>query len=255
MPTFFDHAGCVLHYAFTPGEGRPVVFANSLGTDFRIWDDVVAALPGRPILRVDKRGHGLSGAGETTIPVLAEDMAALMDHFGLSDALVCGVSVGGLIAQQLGHARPDLAAKLVLMDTGMKIGTDEIWNERIAIAEDGGTEAMADAVMERWFSPAFHADRATDLAGYHAMLCSISDAGYAAVSRAIRDCDLRQQSPGLKQPTTVLVGSIDQATPPALNRELADAIPGARYVEADGAGHLPCIETPEVVVAEIEALL
>lgn len=255
MPTFHAHDGLSLHYAFTAGTGRPIVFANSLGTDFRIWDDVIPALGGHPILRLDKRGHGLTGPGETSIPGLANDIAVLMDHLGLSDALICGVSVGGLIGQQLAHARPDLAARLVLMDTGMKIGTDEIWNERIAVAEDGGTEAMADAVMDRWFSDTFKSTRGAELAGYHAMLCAISNAGYAGVSRAIRDCDLREQTPTLSQPTTVMVGSVDQATPPALGRALADAIPGARFVEVPDVGHLPCIENPQMVVQEIKALL
>ncbi|MGR3502360.1 3-oxoadipate enol-lactonase [Pseudaestuariivita sp.] len=255
MPTFFDRDGVSLHYAYSSGNGTPLVFANSLGTDFRIWDDVVAGFPNHPVLRIDKRGHGLSGNGPTSIAILAEDLAALMEHLGLSGALICGVSVGGLIAQQLGHARPDLAARLVLMDTGMKIGTDAIWNERIEIAQSGGTEAMADAVMDRWFSASFKKTRQTELAGYRTMLCTISNAGYADVSRAIRDCDLSEQTPHLTQPCHVLVGGDDQATPPALNKALADAIPGASYSEVPGVGHLPCIETPDAVIAAIQSTL
>ena len=249
MPTFLEIDGLALHVSYQPGAGRPVVFSNSLGTDFRIWDDVIARLQGRPVLRLDKRGHGLSDNGPTTIPRLAQDTAEVMEHFDVTDALVCGVSVGGLITQELGRERPDLASRLILSNTGLKIGNDEIWNDRIETAETAGTAAMADATMERWFSPAFHAGRPADLAGYRTMLCRTPGHGYAAVGRAIRDCDLRALSPSLTQPVSVIAGTHDNATPPALNRALADAIPGATYTELN-TGHLPSIEDPDSV-AEI----
>ena len=108
---------------------RPIVFANSLGTDLRIWDDVRRELDlGVPTLAMDKRGDGLPGTGLTDIASLASDLADLadlMDHLGLEAALICGVSVGGMIAQALAAIRPDLVAGLMLCNTGARIGSEE----------------------------------------------------------------------------------------------------------------------------------
>ena len=111
---------------------RPIVFANSLGTDLRIWDDVRRSLdPKIPVLAMDTRGHGLSQSGPTDIATLAKDVADMMDNLGLTDALICGVSVGGLIAQSLAASRKDLVAGVMLCNTGAKIGDDATWTQRI----------------------------------------------------------------------------------------------------------------------------
>ncbi len=155
--------GISIHYQFDDaGAAKPlIVFSNSLATDFRIWQDCVDDLSADySILRYDKRGHGLSGMGTPPYQIddHVNDLVALMDHLGLSGAAVVGLSVGGLIAQGLYHARPDLAKALILCDTAAKIGNADMWNDRIAIARDGGLAALVDANMQRWFSPAFHAD-------------------------------------------------------------------------------------------------
>ena len=77
-----------------------------------------------------------------------------------------GMSIGGVIAQELYRQRPDLVAALVLCDTAAKIGTDESWDERIAAVERGGVESIADTVLERWFTADFRARRADELAGF-----------------------------------------------------------------------------------------
>jgi 3-oxoadipate enol-lactonase len=252
MPAFLARDDAVLHHAFAPGTGRAVVFLNSLGTDFRIWDAVVDALPaGTPVLRMDKRGHGLSTGTATTIAALADDAAALMDHHRLAGAVVCGVSVGGLIAQALAARRPDLAHALVLSNTGLRIGDPALWEERIASVLADGLEAMADGVMERWFSPAFRAGRPAELAGWRAMLARQSPRGYAAVCAVLRDADLTADAHRLAQPALCLAGTRDGATPPALLRTLAAALPAGRYREIAEVGHLPGIEAPEAVAAAV----
>lgn len=246
-----------LHYHLRPGApgARPVVFLNSLGTDFRIWEGVADRLADMPVLMMDKRGHGLSDAGETSIPTLARDAADLMNHLGLSDALICGVSVGGMIAQALVAARPDLVAGLVLCNTGAKIGDAEGWNTRIENVQTSGLDAMAAAILERWFSPTFHADKPADLAGYRNMLARTTTAGYTATCAAIRDEDLSESTRKIAVPTVCIGGTEDPTTTPELVAALADLIPGATLTMIDDVGHLPCIEAPEVVADEIAALL
>ncbi len=241
-----------LHYRFRSGEGMPVVFLNSLGTDFRIWDDVIARLPPHgPVLCLDKRGHGLSDDGASGMDCLVADVAALMDHLGLTGALVCGVSVGGMIAQGLASARPDLVARLVLCCTGARIGDADGWNARIDTVTRDGIEPLADAILERWFSDDFRAGRPADLAGYRNMLVRTSHSGYAAVCAAIRDTDLRDSTRMLRQPTICIAGADDLATPPDLVRALAALIPGARLTVLGDCGHLPCIEAPDAVAQAI----
>ena len=252
---FITVDGRSLHCAFRPGTGQPVVFANSLGTDLRIWDGVAALLPAdRPLLMIDKRGHGLSSSGPVSIAALAQDLAAAMDHFGLSGAVACGVSAGGMIMQSLAVQRPDLAAAAVLCCTGLKIGDAATWTPRIEAARSTGITPMKDAVLERWFSPGFRAARAAELEGYGNMLTRTDAESYARVCEAIRDTDLTADAAKVTQPAVCIAGSDDLATPPALVRALAAALPDARYAEIEHCGLLPCIEAPQTVAEAILSL-
>lgn len=252
---FITVDGRSLHCAFRPGSGRPVVFANSLGTDLRIWDGVAALLPeDRPLLMIDKRGHGLSSSGPVTIAALAGDVAAAMDHFGLTGAVACGVSVGGMIMQSLAVQRPDLVSAAVLCCTGLKIGDAATWDPRISAARTTGIAPMKDAVLERWFSPGFRETRCAELEGYGNMLTRTDGEGYARVCEAIRDSDLTADAARIAQPCVCIAGGDDLATPPALVRALADALPDARFTEIPDCGHLPCIEAPQAVADAVLSL-
>jgi 3-oxoadipate enol-lactonase len=247
--------GVSLHYRHEPAPGRPVlVFINSLGTDFRIWQDVADRLAGQfGFVFYDKRGHGLSEFGDApaTIETFAADLAGLLDHLGISSATLCGLSIGGLIAQGLYKTRPDRVDRLILCDTAAKIGTAQSWNDRIAATLSTGIASFADGVMEKWFTPDFHEHRAADLAGYKAMLSRQLPAGYAAACTALREADYSAAAPAIAVPTLVVVGDQDGSTPPELVRGLAEAIPGARFEIIAGAGHIPCVEQPAALSALI----
>lgn len=253
MPTFLKSNGRLLHYRHQRGTGGPViVFANSLGTDLRLWDDVIDHLPKDVgILAYDKSGHGLSEPGAESIEDHAADMAALMDGLGIAEALVCGVSVGGMIAQALAAQRGDLVAGLALCNTGHRIGTEETWGERIAALDRYGLEPMTGGILERWFSQRFRDEAPGIVAGYRMMLARTPLVGYRAVCAAIRDADLAATTAGLSCPTLCVSGSEDQATPPAVVEALAALIPGAQYLCYDGVGHLPCIEAPSRLARDI----
>ena len=245
----------LLHFADEGPRGAPtVLMLNSLGTDFRIWDAVTAALgPRFRIIRMDKRGHGLSSAANPA-PLIADyalDAAALLDHLGVKSATVAGVSMGGLIAQELHRQRPDLVAALLLSDTAVKIGNDETWGTRIGAIEKGGIASIADAILQRWFAAVFRESRRDEFAGYRNMLIHQPQAGYLAACRALMACDLRSHAGQIRVPTHCLVGEEDGSTPPALVKETAGLIAHAGYTLIPGAGHLPCIETPDIVAATI----
>lgn len=226
----------------------PLVFSNSLGTDFRVWDALIDQLgDGFDILRYDKRGHGLSDCPPAPYHMDDHigDLAGLMDAVGFTNTIVVGLSVGGLIAQGLYRTNPSYVRALILCDTAHKIGTQDIWNDRIKAVEQGGIVSMADAILERWFSQYFRAEKTDELAAWRNMLVRTPADGYAGTSAAIRDTDMTDVAKSISVPTLCIVGSEDGATTPELVRSTADLIPGAQFKIIDGAGHLPCVEKPE----------
>jgi len=226
-------------------DGAPLLFANSLGTDLHLWDGVLAHLPaGFRIIRYDKRGHGASSVPPApyTMGALVRDAEALLDHLGIRGAAFVGLSIGGLIGQGLAVKRPDMVRALVLSNTAAKIGTAEMWQARIDAVRTGGIEAIADAVMNRWFSRDFLA--AGDVAAWRDMLVSQPPEGYIGCSAAIAGTDFFTPTSGLRLPVLGLAGSEDGATPPDLVRETVALVPGSQFHLFRRAGHLPCVERP-----------
>jgi 3-oxoadipate enol-lactonase len=156
----------------------------------------------------------------------ARDLAALLDIVGVGRATIVGLSIGGMIAQELYRQRPELVAALVLSDTAAKIGTDESWDQRIAQVERGGIDSIAESVLERWFTADFRASRAAELAGMRAMLTRTPIEGYLAACGALKRADLRPYAGRIAAPTLCLVGDEDGSTPVALVRETASLIKG-----------------------------
>jgi 3-oxoadipate enol-lactonase len=225
--------------------GAPVVFANSLGTDLRLWDDVLPLLPpGLRIIRYDKRGHGLSSCPPApySMGALVTDAERLLDHLRVKDCVFVGLSIGGMIAQGLAVKRLDLVRGMVLSNTAAKIGTAQMWEDRIAAIRAGGIEALADAVMERWFSKAFRQTEA--LTAWRNMLIRQPAEGYIGCGAAIAGTDFYTTTATLTLPTLAIAGTEDGSTPPDLVRETAELIRGSRVHLMRGAGHLPCVEKP-----------
>ncbi len=257
---FANINGVMLHYQVisAPDDKPTIVFSNSLATDFRIWRDCIVRLVGEcSIVCYDKRGHGLSDVG--TVPYKLDDhvndLAGLMDHLGISNAVICGLSIGGLIAQGLLYMRPDLVRALILCDTGAKIGDETMWNERMEIIREQGLGGVVDANMQRWFTPDFHKNRAEDLQGYVNMFTRQPLEGFLGSAAAIRDTDLRMAAVQIKVPTICIVGDQDGSTPPDMVLKLAKMIPEARYEVIKNCGHIPCVEQPEMLVEIIKAFL
>lgn len=257
---FAELNNIVLHYqVLSAPPGKPVmVFVNSLGTDFRIWRDVIVDFAGEAaMIAYDKRGHGLSSVGNSPYSMEdhVEDLEALLDHLNVKGAVICGVSVGGMIAQGLYARRPDLVSMLVLCDTAHKIGTAEIWNERIAEVEENGFEDLADIIMERWFTPDFHENHPAELQGYYNMLTRQTVEGYAGTCAAIRDADYTEEAGNISIPTLCVVGDQDGSTPPEMVEAFAALVNGAKFEIIPGAGHLPSIEQPETLCRIIKKFM
>lgn len=242
-----DLDGVRLHYREDGDpDGAPIVFSNSLGTDMRLWDPILPLLPkGLRIIRYDKRGHGLSECprGPYKMGGLVHDVEQLMDFLRVRDAMFVGLSIGGLIAQGLAAKRLDLVRAMVLSNTGAKIGTRQIWQDRFDAIAANGMASIADPTMERWFSRSFL--KTPELDVWRNMLIRQPAEGYCASGAAIAGTDFYTPTSGLRLPVLGIAGSEDGATPPDLVRETVDLVPGSKFALIRGAGHLPCVEKPD----------
>lgn len=251
---FAQIGGLTLHYRDEgPRDAPAIAFINSLGTDFRIWDDVCAGLAGFRLIRHDKRGHGLSDSPPDPYRIddMAGDLQGLLGDLGVDRVVLVGLSVGGLIALCLAERAPALVAGVVLSNTAHKIGDAAMWNDRIAAIEKDGIAGMSEAILDRWFSPDWRAENPAELAAYRNMLTRSPVQGYLATCAALRDGDFTQAAKGLAVPALCIAGSSDGSTPPDLVRSCHDLIPDSRFELIEGPGHLPCIEMPEKVASLI----
>ncbi|MEM6658799.1 MAG: 3-oxoadipate enol-lactonase [Pseudomonadota bacterium] len=248
-----DLGAVQLHYRIDgAADGAPIVFANSLGTDLRLWDAVLPHLPeGLKIVRYDKRGHGLSSAppGPYSMGTLIRDAERLLDVLEIRSCVFVGLSIGGMIAQGLAVKRMDQIRALVLSNTAAKIGTPPTWDDRMAAVRAGEIDALADATMERWFSRDF---RTSDehLLWRNMMVRQPAD-GFLGCCAAIAGTDFYTPTSSLRLPALGIAGSEDGSTPPDLVRETVKLIPGSRFELMRRVGHLPCVEKP----AEYAAIL
>jgi 3-oxoadipate enol-lactonase len=225
----------------------PLVFSNSLGTTLEMWDPQVAPLAERfHVVRYDRRGHGRSPVppGPYRIDDLGADVIELLDTLGLERVSFCGLSIGGMVGMWLASEAPARIDRLVLCCTAPFLPPAEQWHERAAAVRGGGVAAVVDAVLARWFTPAFHRERPDVIERFRTMLVETPAEGYAACCEAIAALDLRERLASITAPTLVITGAEDPVAPPDAGAELAQAIPGAGHVVVAQAAHIANIAQP-----------
>ncbi|HYK39221.1 MAG TPA: 3-oxoadipate enol-lactonase [Candidatus Eremiobacteraceae bacterium] len=256
MP-FADLSDVRIHYSLTGAEAAPVlVFSNSLGANFSMWDPQLDLSKKFRILRYDTRGHGQSTSppGPYTIELLAHDVLHLLDALGFDRVFFCGLSMGGQTGIWLGLHAPNRLHKLILCNTGAKIGTADGWNTRIETVLNKGMAEVSRAVASRWFTPPFQSVHPEVFAHAVEMIESANPQGYSACCAALREFDARQELSAIKTHTLIIAGSHDAATPPADGRFIADKIPGACFHELQAA-HLSNIEASSEFTLEVQKFL
>ena len=253
MP-FAPVEGSQIHYRLDGKQELPVlVFSNSLGADFSMWEAQVPAFTQHfRVLRYDSYGHGSSkfSARENKIDTLGNDVVRLLDHLEIATASFCGLSVGGLVGQWLGLNAAKRLEKLVLCNTAARIGNNEAWSARIDAVNKGGILSISKGIIERWFTPPFNEREPGTVDRLRKILEATPPGGYVATCAAIRDADLRGEVSKIRAKTLVIAGTQDRATPPEGGRYLAEQIAGSRYVELDTA-HLSNVELPQRFSEEV----
>lgn len=238
------------------GEGRPLVLLNSLGTSLGMWDDQAGPLAERlRLIRYDQRGHGESPVpnGPYSLADLGGDLIALLDRLQIERASLCGLSLGGMAAMWVASEVPDRIDRLVLCCTSALLGPASDWQQRARTVRGFGVQAIADAVLARWFTPAFLERRPPAVDRLDAMLRATPAEGYAGCCEAIRDMALTDRLSRITAPTLVISGADDLATPPLHGQAIANAVPGARLDIVEDAAHLANVEQPEAITERILA--
>jgi 3-oxoadipate enol-lactonase len=249
-----EHVNCRVD---GPADAPAVVLSNSLGTNLAMWDPQMPALTERfRVVRYDTRGHGAStsAAGAYGVDTLGRDVLRLLDALRIPRAHFCGISMGGATGMWLALNAPERIDRLVLANTAAKFGTPERWNARIDAVTRGGMAAIADGVIETWFTPEFRARAAGDVTRLKAMLLAAPVGGYLAACRAVRDIDLTAHIGRIARPTLVIVGAHDVPTPPEQGRAVAARIQGARVTELPAA-HISNVEAASEFSAEVIGFL
>lgn len=228
--------------------GKPwLIFFNSLGCDWGMWDAQVAVLEkDRQILLVNKPGHGDAPVGEPidSIQGFADALIATMDSLGIEKAEYCGLSIGGRVGTVLGSDYAPRFRRLILVCGGTGDPTKaSFWAQRIAMARDNGMAGIAEGSVSRWFDDAFTEKAPGDVAKIKGMVAACDPEGYAHACEALRDQDTLEQTRNISVPTMVVAGGNDQSTPVAALRAMSDMINGALYIEID-AGHIVNVERP-----------
>lgn len=240
----------VHHLVSGRSDAPVVVFSNSLGSTHRMWDPQLAAFEERfRVVRYDTRGHGQSPVplGPYTIDDLADDVVALLDILDVERAHLVGLSLGGMTAMRLAARNPERIDRLALLCTGAQLPPASAWTDRAATVRACGSKAVAEAVVARWFTPEFLAERADRKAEHEAMVAGTPAEGYAGCCEAIAALDLRADLPTITAPTLAIAATDDPATPPAKLAEIADNVQDGRLVEVPHAAHLANAEQPTVI--------
>ncbi|KQQ40140.1 hydrolase [Duganella sp. Leaf126] len=247
--------GPALHYTVRePRSGKAprhtVVLSHALGCDLTMWDRLATELAlEHRVIAYDHRGHGSSAspAGAYTMADLADDAAALLRERDTGPVVWIGLSMGGMVGQELALRHPSLVRALVLANTtsGYPAPVQEVWRQRIATVQAQGIEAIADAVMGRYFHDDFRAAHPGTVARFRRRLVATDAAGYAGCCHAVGTVDTTARLAQIKAPTLVIAGELDQGTPPAMAQVLATAIDGAQLDVLAQASHLSAIEQPQ----------
>jgi 3-oxoadipate enol-lactonase len=259
MPTFELVDGVSLFY-HDEGQGEPVLLIHGFPLSSELYQPQRAALSNRfRVITPDLRGMGRSTSlgDDSSVDVYADDLAALLDQLGISQAIVGGMSMGGYIAFALLRRHPDRIKGLILLDTKAEPDTEEGKAGRRAMAEqarNAGAGAIADAMLPKMLTERTRTERPELAAFVREMMAATPVDGIVGALQALADRpDSTPQLSRIAVPTLVIGGREDPITPPAVIEAMQRAIPGAQLALIDDAAHAANVEAPDAVNQAIDA--
>ncbi|MFJ9590954.1 alpha/beta fold hydrolase [Streptomyces acidicola] len=232
------------------GSGPLVVLLHPLAESGELWRRLIDELTPRfRVVAPDARGHGDSSwdGKEFSVPDLADDVAALIEHLDAGPARVAALSMGGCTAVALAVRHPRLVHNLVLADTTADYGPDKTaaWGERAEKAVTVLREKQLLFQVDRWFSPQFLQQDPAEVERVSRIFTETDSEAHAAACRALGAYDDSGRLGEIRASTLVLVGQDDYATPPAMARALHIGIPASRLLVLPEVRHLSLVESPQ----------
>ncbi|HEY3592936.1 MAG TPA: 3-oxoadipate enol-lactonase, partial [Polyangiaceae bacterium] len=238
-----------VYYTMEGRTGAPVlVLSHSLGATLEMWDPQIEALAEHfLVVRYDLRGHGRSPVpeGPYEIADFGMDLLALLDHLGEARVHLCGLSLGGMVSLWVSSHYPERVDRMVVCCTSALLGPPSMWADRATLVRAQGLGPIADAVIGRWFTPAFRERDPESFAAMRAMLASTPAKGYAESCGAIERMDLRPYLSAIRAPTLAIAAADDPAIPPDHLFQIAKALPFGHAAVLENAAHLANVEQPQ----------
>ncbi len=233
------------------GEGPWVVLSHSLACNLHMWDEQMAGLTKKyKVLRFDTRGHGLSSAppGPYTLEQMADDVKGLLDALGIKQAHWVGLSMGGMIGETFALKYPGVFQSMVLADTTSRRppNADQMWGERISVAQQQGMAALVESTLARWFTEPYRNTHKDVMARIANDICNTPVAGFVGCCQAIAKVDLLDRLKEIKCPALIMVGDQDHGTPPEMARQIHANLSGSELLIIPSAAHISNIEQTAV---------
>lgn len=246
MPKFMSNDAEINYQTFGDNAQPALIFSNSLGTQFSMWQPQIDALKNDfYIVCYDTRGHGESSApqGPYCIEQLGTDVIHLLDHLHIDKASFCGISMGGLTGQWLAIHHPERFNHVIVSNTASKIGQELAWNDRAALVREQGLEPIATTAASRWFTEPFIKSNSKIVAKLSQELAQGSPEGYASCCEALAQADLREDIKSITVPVLVVAGSKDPVTTVKDGQFMVNNIRSSALFEIN-ASHISNIEQP-----------
>lgn len=235
------------HYLFEDfGHEETLVFSNSLGTNFSMWEDNIDELSHYfNILRYDKRGHGKSSIHQDslTIEELGTDVLELIDALELKNVSFCGLSIGGLTGQWLAIHHSNRFNKIIICNTAAKIGTVEGWNARVKQVQEFGLAHILEGTATRWFTPEYREENPDKVQSILNDFQNNSLQGYVACCYAVAHADFTTELHKIECPLLIIAGAQDEVTT-VEDAKFIQKNSGIAHLISLDAAHLSNMEHP-----------
>jgi 3-oxoadipate enol-lactonase len=252
MP-FYQSRGIKLHYEVI-GSGPAILMIHGFTNHGMVWAEQIADLlhAGYRVVMPDLAGHGLSQVADrkTTVDELAQDMISLLDHLAIDSAVVCGLSLGGMVAQYLAADHSARVDALIVANSCVDstapdvVAANESWIEMFE--RPNGPLLRMQAVWPQMLNERYRASPTglAFLASWKRINGKIPGSSFANVARGLQQFKSVDHLKRVRARSLVIGGEFDRLFPPVVCQEIAILIADAKFAVISGAGHLSSLDSP-----------
>jgi 3-oxoadipate enol-lactonase len=253
MP-FFESRGLKMHYE-TVGSGAAILMIHGFTNHGMVWAEQITDLvhAGYQVIMPDLAGHGMSQPVDrkTTVDDLAQDMVNLLDHLSIDKAIVCGLSLGGRVAQYLAIDHPQRLRAMIVANSCVDSSDPEVvaasksWIEMFE--KPNGPLLRLQMIWPQFLNERYRASPTAEavLENWKRINSKIPGSSFANVARGGQEFRSADRLRAVSLPCLVISGEFDKLFPPHMCKQIADLIPGAKFSTIPGACHLSSLDSPK----------